>query len=225
MRILDGEMSSENKGTEIKLPEIDNKLMQLKSFEADLQNEEVVRARAALRKVFDPKFEWLNSQGIIITFHGSLQYSDPHNLDVDVELVGGDNLFFDESMRKIIAEFGKKFEEFGTWPRKNCDTNIGVSSIDTIRNSLSSLKKEGGRYYNPKEEYEAFPHTDAALILSSAVLYESQKPQLEILRGQVRQLILNNSFLRKGVLDELNGVIKVRQKRREEISRQKFAAT
>lgn len=218
MSILANEMSAENKGAEIKLPEIDNRLAELKSFEADLQNEEVVRARVALRKVFDPKFEWLNSQGIIITFHGSLQYSDPHDLDVDVEFVGGDNLFFDESMRKIIAEFDKKFEESGVWPRKNCDTNIGVSSIGTIKNSLSSLEKEGVRSYDPKEEYEAFPHTDAALILNSAVLYESQKPQLEILRGQVRQLISNNSFLREGVLDELSGVIKVRQKRREEIS-------
>lgn len=73
---------------EISLPEIDSQLAQLKYFETDLQNDEVAKARIALLRVFDPQFQWFQSQRIIVTYHGSLQYNDPRNLDVDVEFMG-----------------------------------------------------------------------------------------------------------------------------------------
>lgn len=205
-------ISHEGNESEIALPEIDRKLLQLRQFETDLQNNEVTEAITALRRVFDLQFERLTSLNIVITYHGSLQYNDPLNLDADVEFMG-DNLKFEDVKDKFL-EAERELRKPDVWPRKTCDTNFGVCSIGEIRERLKEF--DGKKHYdpNPKEDYDFDPALDASLILSSKVLYENQKPQLEYLQGEVRKLIAGSQWLREGVLHKLNSVIGVRQERR-----------
>ena len=198
--------------SEIALPEIDSKLAQLKDFETDLQNDEINKAIIALHGVFDQQFQWFQSRNIVITYHGSLQYNDPRNLDADIEFMG-DNLE-SKDVRDKFSEAEDGLMESGAWPRKNCDTNFGICSISKIKRELKEF--EGERYDpNPKEDRDLNPELDSALILSSKVLYEDQKPQLEDLQKEVRKLIAGNQWLREGVLDVLTGVVAVRQGRRK----------
>lgn len=197
---------------EISLPEIDSQLAQLKYFETDLQNDEVAKARIALLRVFDPQFQWFQSQRIIVTYHGSLQYNDPRNLDVDVEFMGN-NLGLKDVISKC-SEIEDALKKTNAWPRKNCYTNFGVCSINGIRNDLKELEKEN--YASDfKEDQELNPELVAALILSSKVLYEVQRPQLGILQQETRKLILENPWLRRGVYNTLTDVIVTRQNRRK----------
>lgn len=208
------EVPHRGKESEIALPEIDSKLTQLKHFETDLQNDEVTKAIIALHRVFDPQFEWFASRNIVITYHGSLQYNDPRNLDIDVEFMG-DNLEF-KDVKEMEREVENELEKPGVWPRENCDTNFGICGISKIKRGLKEF--EGERYDpNPKDDRDLNPELDASLILSSKVLYESQKPQLEALQKEVRKLIAGNRWLREGVLYELTDVVKVRQSRRKAI--------
>lgn len=198
--------------SETAMPEIDSQLAQLKYFENDLQNDEVIKARTALLKVFDPRFKWFKSHNIIITYHGSLQYNDPHNLDADVEFMRS-NLEFKDVGNKYF-EIEDELKKPNAWPRKNCDTNFGVCSINGIKNDLKKLEKEN--YASDFQELHALdPDLNAALILSSKVLYGVQKPQLELLRKKVRKIIVRNQWLRNGVYDTLANVITIRQDRRK----------
>jgi len=197
--------------SEIALPEIDSKLVQLKQFETDLQNDEVTKAITALHRVFDPQFEWFASHNIVITYHGSLQYNDPRNLDADVEFMGDNLEFKDVKDKRFEAE--DELEKPGVWSRENCDTNFGISSISKIRRELKELE---GEHYDPdpKEDRDFNPEFGASLILSSKVLFESQKPLLEGLQKKVRRLIAENQWLNEGVLHELTDVVRERQSRR-----------
>ena len=197
---------------EIELPEIDSRLAQLRGFETDLQNDEVAKAITALHKVFDPQLEWFTSHGVVITYHGSLQYNDPRNLDADVEFMGDDLEFEDIKDKMIKAE--DALQEPGVWPRKNFDANFGHCSVDKIGEELKEF--EGKDHYspNPEEDYDFNPELDASLILSSKVLYENQKPLLEGLQKKVRRLIAENQWLMEGVLHVLTTVVSVRQNRR-----------
>lgn len=204
-------MKKENT-SEVKLSNIDSKLRQLKIFETDLRNDEVSKARQALHAVFDPRLEWFKSHNIVITYHGSLQYNDPDNLDVDIELIATGDPLPREDFKKISNELEKDFTKSGVWPRKNCETNIGMLSMDTIREGLRQRQSE--KDSDVKEDSEVYVDTDAALILSSAVLYDEQLPQLENLRRQVRQLITSDQWLKERVAGTLGEAIKVRQGRR-----------
>jgi len=197
---------------EIELPEIDSRLAQLRGFETDLQNDEVAKAITALHKVFDPQLEWFTSHGVVITYHGSLQYNDPRNLDADVEFMG-DNLEF-KDIKDRISKAEDELQEPGVWPRKNCDTNFGHCSIGKIRKELKEFEGEEHYNPNPEEDYDFNPELDASLILSSKVLFESQRPQLEGLQKKVRRLIAENQWLKEGVLYELTDVVNIRQERR-----------
>lgn len=166
----------------------------------------------ALCKVFDPRFEWFKSRNIIITYHGSLQYNDPRDLDVDVEFMGHSLGFKD--VKEMEREVENELEKPGVWPRENCDTNFGICSISKIKRDLKEL--EGHRYGpNSKEDRDLNLELEASLILSSKVLYESQRPQLEAIQEEVRRLITENQWLKEGVLHQLTGVVVVRQNRRK----------
>lgn len=73
----------------VPLPGIDDKLAQLKFYETDLENDEVKKAVKAMRRILDPYFKWFQSRQVVITYHGSLQYNDPRNLDETREIIAG----------------------------------------------------------------------------------------------------------------------------------------
>jgi hypothetical protein len=201
-----------NANSEIILPGIDSKLAELKFFETDLQNEEVARAKTVLRLVFDTKLKWLESRGIIVTYHGSLQYNDPVNLDVDMNFIGENISSHDKDLKKIWDDTEAVLGTF--WSRKRCDIDFNAITMKGIEDDL---EQSGSRGYDSVEDSDFYPELKAAVILSSAVLFESQKPQLEVKKKEVRTLIANNPRLRDGVVNVLADVIKTREKRREEM--------
>ena len=200
-----------NKNSEMSLPDIDEKLKKLKSFEKDLVNEEVDKARECLATVFAPELEWFNSRGIILTTHGSVLYKDPRNLDVDMDFVG-ENISY-----KDLKEKWKKAEDElkSSWPRKNCDVDFGIITVEGIESDFKQLEAQG---QDLGDEADLTPDLNASSVLSSAVLFESQRPKLEAKQREVRSLLVNNPKLREGVLMTLTGVIKTREERRREIT-------
>jgi hypothetical protein len=192
----------------IVLPDIDARLAKLKSFETDLVNPEVERARQILRRLFDMDISLLRPLGVL-TYHGSLQYNDPVNLDVDVDFFLISNLSIHHGFN-ILEQLGEVLVGSCLWPRKPCDTNMGCSSIDQIKKGLT----ETGT--NPK--YETFPELNASLMLSSALLYPDQEPQLRVLQREVRKIIQGHQWLHDNVVLTLDDAIHIREERRRGLS-------
>jgi hypothetical protein len=210
---LNKELPRIEKHPEITLPDIEPKLSELKLFETDLRNPEVEKAKIILHEVFDPQFEWFNSRNIIVTYHGSLQYSDPKNLDVDISFIGDDKLTYGDMAEKEVElenEFQKK------WPRKKCETDFSILTIKDIKDESDKLKRQFGEEHMPNgEDDDIFPPLQSAIILSSKLLYESQKPLLLGKENEVRKIIAEDEWLRREVGKELDGVIGERKKRRK----------
>ena len=118
----------------ISIPEIDRRLKALKRFETDLQNPEVEKARAAIRQIVGSKMPWFNEHDIAVIYHGSLQYNDPRNLDVDLVFIG-EPPHFDE-LNSVKQELEDAFTQSGAWPRYPCETNFGYASLELIRREL-----------------------------------------------------------------------------------------
>lgn len=199
---------------EISLPDIDSKLAELKFFETDLQNEEVDKAKQALRTVFAPKFEWFDSRNIVIVYHGSLQYNDPHNLDADMDFIG-ENITAGDLVG-LLGDLSDQLKDL--LPRKKCGIDSCPITVADIKEDLKSLEREEQHRLDGEGKPDFFPDDNAASVLSSEVLFESQRPKLEVKKDEVRKLIANNPRLRKGVIEALGEVIETRKKRREEIS-------
>jgi len=213
MDISDVESSvKKDANSEISLPDIDSKLAELKFYETDLQNEEVTKAKQILHTVFDPKLEWFQSRDIIVTYHGSLQYNDPRDRDVDIDFIG-ENIIAGDLKEMFVDKLQN------VWPRTlGGSIDLDVITVDDIKRDLERLEDEDKHRLEGEEGPDVYPELNASIILSSAVLFESQKSQLEVKRQEVRSLIANNPRLREGVLDTLTEVIKTRKERREEIS-------
>jgi hypothetical protein len=199
-----------NNNSEIILPDIDSKLAELKFFETDLRNREVTRAKKVLQLVFNPNLKWLESRGIVVTYHGSLQYNDPVNLDVDMNFIGENISSHDKDLKKIWDSAEPVLQTF--WTRKRCDIDFDAITISGIKDDLKQSK---ARKYDSIEGSDSYPEQSAAILLSSTVLFESQRPQLEVKKNEVRRLIVENPRLRKGVLDTLTKVIETRKERRK----------
>jgi len=204
--------NSINEQNEIPLPEIDAQLAQLKIFETDQVNEEVVRSREAMRRVLDPHLEWFNERKVVVTYHGSLQYHDPRNLDADIVFISQDVDYNNPEMRTRITDFETAFRQPGAWPRQPTDTNFNVVTISGIQRDLGRLE-ENARYDSGNDENPPAA-LEASFILSSALLYPDQQPQMANYQTQTRRLIRDNEWLREGVLENLEYTVNERQVRR-----------
>lgn len=196
----------------ITVANIDSLLGKLKVFESDQINEEVERAIQAVHRLIDPRFSWFETHGIIVTYHGSLQYHDPKNLDVDLYFVGL-NIEY-EDVEHVYDELEEKFTQPGIWPRQPCDTNFGIASIKKIDEELKNFDSESNYGADAQGYGDFYPESSASYILSSALLYEEQRNGLKVLQMQIRDRLSRNRWLREGVFDSLSGAIQIREERR-----------
>lgn len=196
------------------LPEIDKKLRVLKRFETDLKDPEVEQAKTAMHTVIAPHLPWLNDQNIVATYHGSLQYGDPRNLDVDIALISEDLKY--EAVASLISALEKAFVQPGAWPRETSETDLYYVSITEIRRELAQL--QGKKRYSYARDFDRYyADMDSSFILSSALLFEEQRSLLSRYQNEIRVLVQNNPWLKGGIINSLNRAIKIRQERRREL--------
>jgi hypothetical protein len=200
-----------NEREKLYIPRIDEALLDLKRYESDLQNPEVERAIEAIKQIMEPHARFFIRNGFVITYHGSLQYNDPRNLDVDLEFMSYDLNYSEIDARMEIIE--GIFTNSNIWPRPVCDTNFGYSVIADIRDELLEIPQTS--YNDPTIDNDLYYSAlSASLILSSKLLYPQQTDLYNKLKLEVRKLIHKNKWLEEGVLSELEETLEIRRKRR-----------
>jgi hypothetical protein len=192
------------------LSKIDARLARLKVFEADLHNDEVEAAKASMKRILEPRLSWFDQKGIAVTYHGSLQYNDPKELDVDISYIAGTKLPQGEEL-EMEQEINNDFSVSGAWPREQCDTNFSWPSVDAIKREVQA---RGDSEYDP-EDVEQDADRWGAYILSSPVLFASQTELLGRYQQEIRQLAGESKWLRDGIVYSLDSAIRVRMMRRQ----------
>lgn len=187
---------------------ISDRLSQLKRFETDLHNDEVVRAKTSMEQILRPRFPWFDARGIVITYHGSLQYNDPVHLDVDMQFVS-ENVHYEE-FRETCQVLEHEFMHPGAWPRGRCDTNFLFTSLVEMKQEVD---EKGDSTYNPDED-DQIADLAASLVLSSRLLFDSQSSLLAQFQAETKQLALKSKWLGDGIIYLLENTIAIRQQRR-----------
>ncbi len=189
-----------------------NKLLSdLKAFETDRHDERVDRALNLVRTEFINRPGWI-PPGTITLYHGSLQYHDPVNLDLDLDLVV---LKYTRDLLDVQLEYDDVFDGISGWPetsRGRCDSNTGLISLDTIASAASLFSKS-------EEQEDNLSAMDASIILSGKLLFPNRPDQQSLFanyQNQVRTIarVPGNSKFRKGIISELISVQKIRRERR-----------
>lgn len=197
------------------LERINEYISELKKCESTQKNPNVDTALAIINEIVTPYLPWFNQHGIVVTCHGSLQYHDPRNLDVDIQLVSA-NITFSQ-ISQIICELESKFEECNNWPTPRCDPDFGLSDITDIKYELEKLDQNlvRGFYDNRVNNDDYYCSLSGSMILSSKPLYESQNALLSNYRAQVIELCIQNIYLREGIEYWLYETLEIRRKRRK----------
>jgi hypothetical protein len=199
-------------GAERKSPldEIDSRLARLKGFETDRRSEEVVQAIGAMQRILEPRLPWFDQKGIAVTYHGSLQYHDPRTLDVDIAFIAGKNLPSAEEIG-VEQEINDDFSRPGVWPRADCDTNFSWPGMDAMRREV---EEKAGSEYDP-QDVEQDADRWGSYVLSSPVLFGSQRALLTGYQKEIRRMAAESRWLRDGIIHNLDNAIRTRLVRRE----------
>jgi hypothetical protein len=193
------------------LAEIDARLVRLKTFETDLQNDETQRARQVMRTIVEPRLSWFDERGIAVTYHGSLQYNDPRNLDVDIAFVPMENLPQDEK-QGMHNELHDAFTQPGVWPGEGCTTNFEWVDFERISKVAEEM---GDSPFDPADESKDIGATySACYVLSSPLLFESQRNLLQQSQQKIRQIAAKSKWLRDAMVSALDETIQIREERR-----------
>lgn len=197
------------------LPEIDAKLERLTLLENDRKNESVDKMLLFLRDKLKVYLGTMNDIGVVALVHGSLQYNDPRNLDVDLGFFSQDKSF--KELRWLSRYIQEEIETStyldGLEPiGKHKDSNLSTSSIKEIREELLLVDKKGS--YSVQEDI--FAELSASKLLSAKLLFNDPK-QIEILedlRIEGRKLLKSSRWLREGVNEILDEVFLDRESNR-----------
>jgi hypothetical protein len=194
----------------IELTSIDAKLKRLRVFETDLKNPEVDRAQEAIRRVFRPHLDWFHSREIAITYHGSLQFHDPVNLDIDVALLGQSATFAE--VDPVLAQVENEFTKPGVWPRSPAHTDIVYISMEQMQRHLKRIPSDTphieGRFIDVSSDLIA------ATAISSLLVFPEQQDLFTGMDQQARKIMSQHRWLREGVEKILDHAIEVRLERR-----------
>lgn len=194
----------------IALPDIDDRLAVLKRFETDLHNNETERGKEVLRQILEPRLPWFESRGLVILYHGSLQYNDPVNLDIDMDFVSEDLSYND--FLSMEGELEQALIQPDIWPRNPCVTNFTFLKISAIREEVAEI---GQTPYDPEASDDLFADLDASKVLSARLLFPSQTNALNQYQTEIRQLATGSPWLQAGIVFNLNDAIAIRQARRK----------
>lgn len=199
---------------EEEMNQIQELLQNLKPFETDRphgENDEVDKALKIIREIFEPGREGLVEDEFIPIYHGSLQYHDPHNLDVDIAFASEE---IDEpDYQGMISTYEPRFQErIDDWPRERCDTNFGKASLEDIRRQAKYYNETGIYDVNRNDQVD-----QASEILSSVLLFPEQAPLLQKLKAEVLDVARGCTILRRGIIADLEETLDIRRERRKEL--------
>ncbi len=192
------------------LEEIDKKLAILKGFETDLHNQEVEQARVSIASIIEGDIDWLNTQRMVATCHGSLQYNDPRNLD-------GDIMFITDTPGLSITNPEYNSHEYAMgeilslpkmWPRVPFEPEFYIVNISNFEQMLSLV--EAGT----ATELDVERLSNAGYVLSSALINSTQEKLFRELQQKVRSIAEGSKWLRESIIENLNNAITIRKIRR-----------
>ena len=205
----------EQKDDEMKY--IETLIKRLEDFErSNASNGDVQKALEITDRQLQPYKEILVGNDFLAIYHGSLQYRDPRNLDIDI-------IFFTESeterlrLRKIQLQIQGDFESLDNWPnvgRNNghCDTNFITYSLGQIKDAIEYCQAHGIRL--PYEELDIDPDAAVSYILTSKLIYPEQTDLFDKFKLVAHQLLREYPVLRIAVIEELENTLDIRALRR-----------
>ncbi|MEO8582030.1 MAG: hypothetical protein ABI425_05670 [Patescibacteria group bacterium] len=198
---------------------IDQLLAKLKFFEeTNPPNDNVDRAFACIDEVIDQKQteyrQKLIDNKVLVTYHGSLQFNDPRNLDLDLVFTAVDEsslALVNNTIDKLEAEC----EQIDNWPtlgnnQGHCDTNFNRFSIEQVEIDLKRMSIEN-KVIDP--EYD-FIDLYVGILLSSKVLFPEQEVLFEIFQQKAKSYLHQSTVLRKAITELLEDILKTRQERK-----------
>lgn len=166
-------------------------LSDLKRYQADRRDETTDRCMQTLHTICDPHESFFRNAGIVLTYHGSLQYNDPVNADADVLFIGN-NIGFMEG--RTIRSIENKIEE--SWP------TAGGTNFCTL--DLAQIKQDGsydGGFFG-------------SMVLSSSFFFPSQEKDIEAYRRQILSLAQDDAEFCRGMIESLRSTLETRMERR-----------
>lgn len=205
--------------TEVEMATIDRLIAELQIIEnTNPPNEYVDRAFAAIDDVIDKNEkrykDYFTNNKILVTYHGSLQYNDPRNLDLDLVFISKDTQTLDQA-EPIIEELTQHFEHIEDWPEMgnnegHCDTNINNFSMEEITTEVTELIASNRAVDTEKDFLDLY----IGCLLNSGLLFPEQEELFEEFRIEAKKLLLKSATLRKAVIENLQDVLKTRQERK-----------
>lgn len=201
------------------IQEIQDLLQKLKGYETDRphgMNDETDRAVAEVGRVCSQFREIVDREGIILTLHGSLQYHDPHNLDIDLTMFSAK-----DSKEQYLAltppleeAFDGEKKTVKNWPREEAMTNFDYKGLDELEANAQLL--------------EGDPDTDnldismaadfMAELLSSVLIFPHQQALFATFQAEGWRMLQKYPILRAKTKEELESVVTVREERRQELT-------
>jgi len=150
---------------------------------------------------------------VVVTYHGSLLYNDPRNLDLDLGFTTSSEvgLLMNEN---YIQDIMDEFEALPTWPimghnNGHCDTNFVWFSIEGIQNDVAAL--EAGRLVFDNEL--DMLDINASALLTSPPLFPEQAELLYEFIQHVYQLLEGSLILRRVIARPLEEAVAIRKER------------
>lgn len=173
----------------------------------------VVHAMQLVDAVIAPYRQKLVQKNVLVTYHGSLQYQDPVNLDLDLAFTTLDKKTEKAVYRPVILKLEDEFLELPNWPkmgrnRGRCDTNFAIFSIEELRQDAKQINKQG--------EYDEEECTElhAAYILTSRILFPEQFGLAQNFKTEIDSILATSPVLTQAVIGCLNETISIRKERK-----------
>ena len=199
--------------TELGTPTIEylkSSLQSLRMYRADRPNGYNDIADDALRitrKSFERFRPFFVASHAIVTYHGSIQYHDAINLDVDIIIIS------DKKTPRVIFESAYKLQNemnnLESWPTGKCETNFAFLTLDQIEKET--------KLFNRGVQYDRNIHLDSMLgscILTSELIFPKQQKDFDKIKNKFTDILKASPVLLGATIEEVEDCIKTRKERR-----------
>ncbi|RJR29776.1 hypothetical protein C4564_01710 [Candidatus Microgenomates bacterium] len=201
------------------MSQIDMLINQLQNFEAtNPPDTNVLTAWKIMYASLEPFKRALNNNDVVTIIHGSMQYNDPHHLDLDLAFVARD----DQQIRNgyIAIKLDKiqdAFEGLNNWPslgenQGHCHAEITPFSIEKIKKDAQAYESGARVFDGQNDSADLF----LAYILSSKLVYPEQEEMYREMQNQAQGILRSSPILRNAVTKVLEETLKTRQERNME---------
>lgn len=202
---------------ETEMAQIESLIEELVVFEKNNPpDERVDRAFASIDEVIDEQRDYFIRKKILITYHGSLQFNDPRQLDLDLVFTSQDGLTLHQGQH-IIQRLEEEFELVEDWPEigeneGKCDTNFTSFSMEELDDDLMNIVAEDRKIDDEKD----FIDLHITYLLTSKALFSDQEELLAEFKTQAKELLSQSQILRESVISVLQKIIETRRERKKQ---------